>query len=193
MADLTCLCGSGDELLLNKIPDDCGSVDFGYPYLLILQRPEAVNVFAGDVPTVAEIEALQLATDETKMIILGPITNGKKAEKSRQSESGADTIDGLETVYSQNISIEGKLKFHDENIIDDLADLNCYTRLRMWWVSNTGYIFGDYTVPNFISEFLHDGFGTKSYNPIMFEYVVDRKHKYTATAQDDDYLTLSNA
>ena len=195
MADLVCTCSSADDLYLSTIPDDCGSIDFGYPYLIALQNPNATNAFAGDYPTVAEIEALMLAADETHIAILGPITNGKKEESGRETESGADTIDGLDNTLSQTIKISGKFKLLNETILDELALLNCFTRVRMWYITSKGYIFGGttgFTVPSFFSEWLHDGFGTRSYVPVDFSYKVDRTVEYSDTHQDDDYLTLNN-
>ncbi len=197
MADLVCTCGCAEGLFVSAIPDDCNSIDFGYPYMIAIQNKDAVNagLIAGTYPTVAELEAMALLTNQQHVSFIGPFTNGVKAEKSRESQSGADTIDGLESVISQTISITGKLKYLDETIICDLADLNCYTRVRIWYITSKGYIFGGTTgfiVPNFFSEWLHEGFGNVSHVPIAFEYKVDRAHQYCTTHQDDDYLTLSN-
>ncbi len=199
MADLTCTCGCAEGLMVSSIPDDCNSIDFGYPYLIAIQNKDANNVtnnsFAGASPTVGELEALALLTNQLHVSFIGPFTNGQKTEKSRETQSGADTIDGLENVISQTIAITGKLKYLDETVICDLADLNCYTRVRIWYITSKGYIFGGTTgfiVPNFFSEWLHEGFGNVSHVPIAFEYKVDRTHTYCATNQDDDYLTLSN-
>lgn len=195
MATLSCPCCSDEELMIGTIPDDCGSQDFGYPYLILLQNPNAVNAFAGSVPLEAEIVALMLAADETHISVLGPITNGKKEEASRETETGADTTDGLDNILSQNIKISGKFKLLNTALLTDLAALNCFTRVRMWYITSKGYLFGGDTgfkVPNFFSEWLHDGFGTRSYVPVEFQYKVDRATDYSATAQDDDYLTLNN-
>ena len=195
MADLVCTCSCSEALMIGTIPDDCGSIDYGYPYIFLLQNPNAVNSFAGDTPTVVEIEALMLApAGEIHIAVLGPITNGKKEESGRESESGADTIDGLDNVLSQTIKLSGKFKLLNDTILAQLAQLNCRTRVRMWYITSKGYLFGGdgITIPSFFSEWLHDGFGTRSYVPIEFSYKVDRTKDYSDTAQDDDYLTLNN-
>lgn len=198
MADLVCTCACAEELFIGAIPDDCGAIDYGYPYLFLLQNPDADNVgnasFFGAVPTVNEMEALMLLTNQLHVSVLGPITNGKKTESGRESESGADTIDGLENVLSQTIKIEGKFKLLSDTILAELTALNCRTRVRFWYITSKGYLFmgAGVTVPAFFSEWLHEGFGTRSYVPIDFQYKVDRTKDYSATAQDDDYLTLAN-
>jgi hypothetical protein len=198
MADLICSCACSDELLIHEFPDECGALDFGFPYLIALQNKNAVNAFGTNGPTVAQLEALNLpsVTNQTHISFIGPLTNGKKSESGRQSETGADTIDGMEYVYSQIIKIEGMLKFLNKTIIADLTKLNCYSRVRIWTITSKGYIWGGATgfiVPNFFSEWLSEGFGKTSYIPISYEYMVDRAHDYSATTQDDDYLTLENA
>ena len=195
MADLTCTCSCSEELLVHAIPDDCNSIDFGYPYLILIQNKDAVNTIAGASPTVAEMEALILLHNQLHVSVIGPLTNGVKSEKSRQERSGADTIDGLTTVDSQIIQIDGKLISLNPTIIADLTKLNCYTRARFWFVTSKGYIWGGKTgfiAPNFWSEWLHTGFGKPSEVPVHIEYTVDRTKDYSATAQDDDYLTLDN-
>jgi len=197
MADLICTCGCAEGLMVSAIPDDCNSIDFGYPYMIAIQNKDANNtvLIPGTYPTVDNLEAMGLLTNQQHVSFIGPFTNGVKAEKSRETQSGADTIDGLESVISQTIAITGKLKFLDETLLCDLHALNCYTRVRIWYITSKGYIFGGATgfiVPNFFSEWLHEGFGNVSYVPIAFEYKVDRVHTYCVTNQSDDYLTLTN-
>jgi hypothetical protein len=202
MTTLVCTCGCAEPLHISAIPDDCGSVDFGYPYLFVLQNPDADNSALGcnsfgahTVPTVDDFENLSLLTNQCKAVFLGPITNGQKAEVSRESQTGADTIDGLETGYSQTIGLTGKFKLLDETILGDLAKLNCNTRVRLWYVTSKGYLFGGLTgfiVPNFFSDWLHEGFGNVSHVPINFQYKITRTDDFSATAQDVDYLTLVN-
>jgi len=194
MSDLVCDCTPGSPLEMAAFPNNCGAEDYAHPYLLLFMKPEGtITGCSGDGPTVAQIQAAQAEIDEDKMIVLGPITNGIRAESERQEETGADTIDGMTNVISQTIQITGKLKFLDETIREDLEQLNCYDRLRMWMVSSTGWLFGGcngYNVANFISALLMDGFGTRAYIPLDYKF---KAPGHDPAIQDDDYLTLVNS
>jgi hypothetical protein len=174
-------------------PNNCGANDYGYPYLVLLMKRDGAALCSSGTITLAMINTAIAATDQDHMIVLGPITNGVRAESERQEESGADTIDGMMNVISQTIQITGKLKFLNETVIEDLENLNCEDRLRMWIVTNTGWMYGGcngYNVANFISSQLHDGFGTRGYIPL------DYKWKHTGVdraVQDDDSTALVNS
>lgn len=192
VSDLICICT--DTLEMSTFPNNCGAEDYGHPYLLLFMKPEGVITgCSGNGPTVAQIEALQDAADlDNRIIVLGPITNGIRTESERQEETGADTIDGMTNVISQTIQITGKLKLLDETVRDDLEQLNCFDRLRMWMITSTGWLFGScegYNVANFISTLLMDGFGTRSYIPLDYKF---RAPGHDPAVQDDDYKTLVN-
>jgi len=172
----------------------CGAIDYGYPKFLLFMRTDGTLVCAGSdgIPTKAELDVALALADNNKLIMVGPMTNGVKAEAERQTESGADTVDGQETVITQSMQITGRLKFLNEAVRADLEKLNCFERLKMWYVTSTGYLFGEcdgYPVSNFISELLSDGFGTRPYIPVDFRWITEDKNP---SAQDDDYLTLTN-
>lgn len=191
MGNLTCVCADSLTMIDSPI---CGALDYGYPKFLLFMRTDGDLVCAGSdlIPTVAELQtALALAT-VNKIIMVGPMTNGVKAEAERQEESGADTIDGLVTTISQSISIDGRLKFLNEALIREIEKLRCFERLRMWYITHKGFLFGQcegYNVANFISEQLHDGFGTRGYIPLNYRFIAEDTNP---AAQDDGYLTLSN-
>jgi len=192
-----CNCDCAAELDLTDFPNSCGAESYGYPKLLFFMKPEGVIVgCSGDVedgPTYSEmVAAIGAGNGDNHMIVVGPITNGVRAESERQEETGADTIDGMTDVISQTMQITGKLKFLDEGIRNDLEQLNCYDRLKMWVVTNTGWLFGGcngYDVANFISAMLMDGFGTRSYIPLDYKF---RTPCHDPAVRDDDYLTLVN-
>ena len=192
MGNLTCSCSG--YVSMSTFPDDCGAEKYGYPYLLLfMKRDGELTSCTGDSPTLAEIQAAQAAGDDNKLIVVGPMTNGVRAESEREEESGADTVDGGTNVISQTIQITGKLKYLDEDVRSDLEDLNCFTRLRMWVVTNTGWLFGGcdgYNVSNFISGLLHDGYGTRAYIPIDYKF---KKPGKDPAVYDDDYLDLVNS
>jgi hypothetical protein len=143
--------------------------------------------------TVAGFQAAISANGVNHVIVVGPITNGMRTEADRQTESGADTIDGLENIIQVQHQIEGRLKFLDETVREDLAKLNCNDRLQMWYVTSTGYLFGDttgYNVPNFITGLIQEGYGKKSYIPINYRFIVTEKTD--PATLDLDFLTLVN-
>ena len=192
--DLVCDCTVGTPIAMAAFPNNCGSEDYGYPYLLLFMKREgALTACTGDAPNLANFQAAQIELDENKLIVVGAMTNGTRVESEREEETGADTVDGMTNVISQTIQITGKLKFLDETIREDLEQLNCQERLRMWIISNTGWIFGaceGYNVANFISALLHDGYGTRAYIPIDYKF---KAPGHDPANYDDDYLTLVNA
>ena len=191
MNDLVCICA--DPISMTRFPNNCGSENYGHPYLLLFMKPEGNFTYCsgdGPGPTPEDFQAAIAAPlDNNTIIVLGPITNGIRAESERQEETGADTIDGMTNVISQTIQITGKLKFLDEDIREDLEDFNCYDRLRMWMITDTGWLFGGcegYSVANFISALLMDGFGTRSYIPLDYKF---RAPAHDPAVYDEDYLT----
>jgi len=193
MSDLICDCTVGTPLVMGNFPNNCGAEDYGYPYLLLFMKPEGVITgCTGGVVGVGMIQAAQAEADQDRIIVVGPITNGQRIESDRQTEEGADTIDGMTTVVSQTLNVTGKLKFLDEAIRDDLEGLNCYDRLKMWIITSTGWLFGGcegYLVANFISGLIQEGYGTRSYIPLDYKFKVPG---HDPAVQDDDYLTLTN-
>lgn len=172
MSTITCSCAS--DLVMHAFPNNCGQIDYGYPKLLLFMKPE------GTAPalTVAGFTAAIASAGNNHVIVVGPITNGQRSEADRQTESGADTIDGMENVIQCQHEISGRLKFLDEDIRADLLNLNCYDRLQMWYVTSTDYIFGGttgYNVPNFITGLIQEGYGKKSYIPISYRWIVDNQ------------------
>ena len=193
MSDLVCDCVLGTPLVMGAFPNNCGAEDYGYPYLLLFQKPEGtITGCTGGVVGVGMIQDMQAETDEDRIIVVGPITNGQRVESERETEDGADTIDGMTNVVSQTLNLTGKLKFLDEEIRDELEGLNCYDRLSMWIITSTGWLFGGcdgYLVANFISGLIQDGYGTRSHIPLDYKFKVDG---HDPAVQDDDYLTLVN-
>lgn len=188
MEELVCVCGAAINMA--AFPDDCGRANYGYPFLLLFMKRDGVITGCSDVPTYAEIQATIGAPNN--MIVLGPITNGQRVESERAEETGADTIDGAVDVISQTLQVTGNLKFLDEAVRDTLEDLNCQQRLRMWIITNTGWIFGGclgYSVANFISGLIQPGYGSRSNIPLDYKWI----HKGKDPAgQDDRFVLLVN-
>ncbi len=192
--ELVCDCTVATPIAMAAFPNNCGSENYGYPKLLLFMKREGTFTgCTGEAPNLANIQAAQAELDENKLIVVGPMTNGNRLESEREEESGADTVDGATNVISQTIQVTGKLKFLDETVREDLEDLNCQERLRMWIVTDTGWLFGacnGYNVANFISALLHDGYGTRAYVPLDYKW---KAPGHDPANYDDDYLTLVNA
>ena len=191
--ELVCDCLLNTPLEMGKFPNNCGAEDYGYPYLLLFQKPEGVLTgCTGGVIGVAMIQAAQALANVHRIIVVGPITNGQRIESERSEETGADTIDGMTNVISQTLNLTGKLKFLNEEVRRDLEQLNCYDRLSMWIITSTGWLFGGcegYNVANFISYLIQDGYGTRSHIPLDYKFIIPG---HDPAVQDDDYLTLTN-
>jgi len=158
--------------------------------MVILADPDNTITVASDnlVPTVAEFT--NAASD---IIILADIANGQKMAPEKQEITGADTPDNLPEVLSEIEGISGNIVRFNTDVLNDLEKLNCFKRLRMWYVTNKGYCFGGetgYLVNNYISDWVHDGFGNRSKIPFEFKWY--REESTTGTAQDLTYLDLNN-
>lgn len=187
MSTITCTCAS--DIHMSPFPNNCGEKDYGYPKVLFFMKPE------GTAPalTVAGFTAGIAVAGDSHIIVVGPVTNGQRAEADRQTESGADTIDGMENIIQVQHEITGRLKFLDEDIRGDLLALNCYDRLQMWYVTSTDWLFGGadgYSVPNFITGLIQEGYGKKSYIPISYRWIVFEQTD--PAAYEDGFTDLVN-
>jgi hypothetical protein len=191
MADIVCSTYCTSWLDGHAIPTDCASVDFGFPSMVILAAPDTTFSFSSDnlVPTVAEF-----TTAGSDIFIISDIANGVKMAPEIQSISAADTPDNLEEVISEMDGISGNIVRFNTDIYNDLEKLNCYKRLRMWYVTNKGYCFGGltgYLIKNYIPDWTHDGYGNRSKFPFEFRWF-KTPATTTGTAQDMAYLDLTN-
>ncbi len=159
--------------------------------MIILAAPDTVFSFASDhlVPSVAEF-----TTAGSDIFILNDIANGAKMPSEKQELSGADTPDNLPETISEITGISGNIVRFNLDVLNDLEKLNCYNRLKLWYVTNKGWCFGGltgYTTNNYISDWIHEGFGNRSKIPIEFKWYKPF-NQTTDAAQDDDYLNLTN-
>jgi len=191
--DLVCDCTVATPIAMAAFPNNCGAENYGHPYLLLFMKVDgALTNCTGDAPNLANIQAAQAEADENRMIVVGPMTNGSRVESEKEEETGADTIDGMTNVISQTLNLTGKLKFLDEEIREDLEDLNCHERLRMWIITSTGWLFGaceGYRVANFISGLIQEGYGTRSAIPLDYKF---KTPGHDPANYDINYVDLVN-
>lgn len=188
--DITINCS--DALDINKFP--CKGNDYGYPTMLVIGHPDGTLTVAGDTPTLAEIQAGIADTGVDKLVLIEQLTNGTRVENALEEESGADTADGLRTVFGVNIEIAGKIKLLDESIRADLARLALVQRIKVWVITSGGWIFGGkkgYKVANFISPLMMEGFGTRAVHNVSFIYKHNRNDT-DAARYDAGFLDLVN-
>ncbi len=190
MADITCDCAG--ELAIAPFP--CKSTDYGYASKLLLLPPTGTLEVAGETPTLAEIQAAIAESGENRMVVIEEITNGQRNVGDVEEETGADTADGLTNTFGVNMVLTGRVKLVDEAVRANLEALNCYSRLKMWFITNKGYIFGGatgYRVSNFIKPMILEGFGTRAYYDINQVY----SHNLNATdpaGYDAGFTSLVN-
>jgi len=179
---------------MSSFPTACTQVDFGFPKLVILAHVDLNISPAGDVPTVAEFQAA-ISTGGSDIIVLTGLANGVKVQGEQTTISDADTVDNLPEVISSREGITGNLKRFNLTTLADLEALNCHTRLRMWYVTSNDYCFGGtrgYIVSNYISDWVHDGYGNRSYIPLSY-YWIRPTTVTTGAAYESGYLDLTNA
>lgn len=195
MAEIVCSTECAGGISMSSFPTSCTQTDFGFPKMVILARSDYEMTTAGSdvVPTVATFEAA-ISTGGSDVIVINDISNGVKLAGERQEISDADTADNLPEVISEREGIQGNLKRFNSTILNDIEALNCHKRVRLWYVTNKGYCFGGklgFLASNYFGDWVHDGFGNRSYIPLEFRWM--REDATTGTAQDSDYLNLTNA
>jgi hypothetical protein len=192
MADVDCAAICGGGMSFAPIPSACGAIDPGYPYSVLLTKA-GESLATADL---AGVQAQMAAIDDTKAILIGPFTNGIKKPTEKETESGADTPDGLETVTQRSTGISGNLKTFNQAVLDKMAELGCHDRAQMWVIYSNGYLEGGtdgHLVTVSLDDFTHDGYGTKGKVPLDFNYVIRKGQKTEFSTQDSGFLTLNNA
>jgi hypothetical protein len=191
MADIVCSTTCTSWIDGHAIPTSCNAVDFGFPKMLILAAPDTTFSWGSDnlCPTPAEF-----TTAGSDIFIINDIANGVKLASEKQEITGADTPDNLPEVISETTGISGNIVRFNLDILNDLETLNCYTRLKLWFVTNKGWCFGGndgYTINNYVADWVHEGFGGRSKIPFEFKWVKPAQTT-TPAVQNMDYLDLTN-
>jgi hypothetical protein len=191
MAEIVCATQCTSWIDAHAIPTSCNAVDFGFPKMVILSAPDTAITVASDhlVPSVAEF-----TTAGSDVFYLNDIANGMKMDPEIQEISGADTPDNLPEVISEIDGISGNIVRFNLDILNDLEKLNCYKRLRMWYVTNKGWCFGGktgYLINNYFRDWTHAGFGQRSKIPFEIKWYKPEAET-TGAAIDLDYLDLTN-
>ncbi len=190
MSEITVDCA--DDLSMDKWP--CKSEDYGYPVAFVVGHPDGDLAVAGDSPTLAEIQAGLADTGVDKLILIEQVTNGIRSQNAIEEESGADTADGLRTVFGVNIETAGKIKLLNERVRSDLATLAVLPRIRTWVITSGGWLLGGkkgYKTANYISPMFMEGFGKRAALDVSFIH----KHNINATdpaTEDEGFLDLTN-
>ena len=192
MADIVCSTECAGGVTMNSFPSVCSHTDFGFPKLVILASTSFSAPWTGS-PTVAELQAV-IATGGSDVIVINNIANGQKLAGEQQVISDTDTPDNLPEVISEREGISGNIKWFNGTVLADLEVLNCHKRLRMWYVTSNGYLFGGedgYLCSNYFGDWVHDGFGNKAMIPFEFRWM--REAITSDPTLDTDYLDLTNA
>lgn len=149
---LTYVCGDGlDEITSYSCGTDFGNridvlfvgkdgVDFGFSGL-------SAGTDASIAPTVAELQAKMGTgfTGATKIVAVRHITNGVR-DKARSTElSGMDTETGGSEEFDVYMSVKGSIKTLNNDVIETTQEYAQETAVRIWPVTNKGYVFGGLT------------------------------------------------
>ena len=152
MNKLTYACGDD----LNEITAYSCGTDFGNRIDVLFIGKDGVDfgfsgISAGTdasiAPTVAELTALMGSayTGDDKIVALRHITNGVR-EKARSNElSGMDTETGGSEEFDVYMSIKGSIKTLNREVVTITQEYAQETTVRVWAVTNKGYIFGGLT------------------------------------------------
>lgn len=191
MADIICSTTCTSWLDGHSVPASCNAVDFGFPKIVILAAPDTVFSWGSDnlCPTAAEF-----TTAGSDVFILNDIANGVKMATEKQEITGADTPDNLPDVISEMTGISGNIVRFNLDILNDLETLNCYNRLKMWFITNKGWCFGGndgFTISNHVGDWIHEGFNNRSKIPFEFKWF-KTPATTTPARQEDAYLDLTN-
>jgi len=163
-------------------------VDFGFTGL-------TAGTDANLAPTVAELQAKMGSayTGDDKIIAVRHIANGVIEQVRSTEQSGMDTETGGSEEYDVYNGIKGSVKTLNNDVIQKTQEYSQETTIRVWAVSNKGYIRGGLTGYKCSSKGKWSTVqvdGTKARINFNLEYntdLVDDRMVY-----DADYLTTDN-
>ena len=136
-------CTSG---IPNAVIPNCGDVDFGQAFVkLFFAKPEAAN-FTGESGLALQSEwATRLAytssgaTATDRIVVMGDIHSGFKPASENETEQAPY---GGDELINRKHTITFDIKRYDKQLVDSINQLRCFSKYKVWALSNTGYIFG---------------------------------------------------
>lgn len=187
--DLLC----ADEIEFPSSPI-CGKTNYQYPKAFIFGKPGAVITAVGTVPTAAEIATALLLSDDDKLFIINPISDGKKTPTPIFTKDE----NGLDQKTHEEMLIEGNDKYLNDDKIDMYRQLEVYGgRLQFWEIDALGRLYGGTTGYRVSASWptmptKENGYGNLAFIPIKIQWIIDTS-KIFETAVDPDNLDLDNA
>lgn len=152
-----------NEIVRKDITTGCNvQSKIGYPKWFLFGKNGDTITSLLEIPTPAEVQTyLNLGTS-----FIIPITNGVFVAPELQSETGADTFDGLTDITREDNGIDANFKILTNDILEMIAQNNLNnTRMQLWIVDNNNKLHGGkigFQIPFYIPNFQHAGFGANS-------------------------------
>jgi len=155
--------------------------------IFLAREGDTITVAGTDYPTVAEITSAISASD---IVAIDGVANGKRVLISRTEFTGDDTETGGIEVYDRIMGVEGNIIRFDAVTQLALEKIDKHSKVRMWFVTEKGYLFGGvtgYQSSAVIDPILIEGFGTQSKIPFQFQYFHNGRDSFNL---DTGYLAL---
>lgn len=173
---------------------ECAGITANRVSKLIIGKDGHGLSVTGDVPTVAEFQVGMAATGDSKLVVVGHISNGVIDETSAKTLTDLDTEHGLEERYDVTMGITGNIKHPTASVLEQTMRYNQFLKLRVWVIDNKGNCWGGQdgylcAGRNAFSPKKMDG--TTTHVSFALNYIADNVDD--DYAQDDDYLDLDNS
>jgi hypothetical protein len=135
--------------LPNVVIPNCGNVDFGQAFVKVfIALPEASSFNGESDLANSATWATRLAytasgaTKAQRIVVIGDLYSGFKPQAELETEQAPY---GGDELINRKHKITFEIKKWNKQLIDSLNQLRCFGRVRVWALSNTGYIFGGET------------------------------------------------
>lgn len=190
MSDLVKTCGEINAKSINTGCSDSNKP--GYPKWLLYGAQGSTITAVGEIPTPAEVQTFLDANDG----VIIPVTNGAWIAPEVQTESGADTFDGLEEVNREDNGLTGNFKLVTNATLEMFAQNNLNNqRAQLWVIDDKNQFHGGvngFSIPFYIGNYQHTGYGSKAFIALSHKWERDIDAYVEFSAPDNSYATLVN-
>ena len=139
-----------DEGVPDVVIPNCGDIDFGQKIVKIfIARDDADNLFADTTELATEAEwdsrlaiSATGATAKDRIVAIGNLHQGLKPPTEDETEEGP--YGGLELV-TRTHTATFEIKRWNTALITAVNLVRCRDSYRLWYLTNTGFLFGDIT------------------------------------------------
>ena len=132
--------------LPNVVIPNCGDVDFGQSIVKIfVAKMEATGFLDETTLATQSAWATRLAyptsgaTNTDRIVAIGDLHNGLKPAAENETEQAPY---GGDELITRKHTVTFEIKRWNKALVDSVNQLRCFDDYRVWFLTNTGYLFG---------------------------------------------------